>query len=129
MERHTGRGQQRERQREFGDYQRPGQPAPSFKSSTRLTLVARHAGAQPKISPEIRVVNTAPIKTGRLSATWSAGTPRDGGTSARKAFKMPQLRATPRAPPARHKTRLSVSSCPKRIHRLAPSAARTAISF
>ncbi len=104
----------------------PAAPPPaSFRNVTRSSRVARSAGRRLKTTGLRRERTTEKARTRRSTTTSS----KKGSNVTERMRSRPQAaRRRPRAPPARARTRPSVKSWRRRRLRLAPRAARTAVS-
>ena len=94
-----------------------------------MRRAAWNAGTQPKRMPASIVAAIVKSSTGMLSVTSASEGNVYCGMSARIIFKSAHARPTPSVPPIVARARLSVRNCPKSCLRVAPRAARTAISF
>src|SRR5713226_8623936 len=101
----------------------------SFNVSLKLSCAVCQAGAQPKSTPQ--TIDAARLKnrTGRFKRKSASDGRVKGGIMATITFSKPQARLMPRTPPIRDNATLSVKNWAKSCQRVAPSAARTAISL
>src|SRR5260370_9477697 len=101
----------------------------SFKVSLKFNCAVSHAGAQPKSTPQ--TIDAARLKksTGRFKRKSASEGRVKGGIIATITLSKPQARLMPRTPPIRDNATLSVRNWPKSCQRVAPRAARTAISL
>ena len=102
---------------------------PSLSVETRFGLDDRHAGTNPKMRPVTRAnANVKPSTVGSIAIRLVRSAGKVSGSDRTMAATASEASATPRAPPRRPRTRLSVRSCRITRLRFAPMAARTASS-
>ena len=100
--------------------------APCRSVSTRFARSAPAAGARPDSAP--LPSDTASAKASTRQSSGTGPPPAMAGSHAAASVSRPRDRATPAAPPAAASNALSAASWPSTCRRLAPSAARIAIS-
>src|SRR6266478_7134860 len=101
----------------------------SFKVSLKLSCAVCHAGAQPKSTPHTIEAARLKKRTGRFNRKSASDGRVKGGIMATITLSKPQARLMPKTPPINDNATLSVRNWPKSCQRVAPSAARTAISL
>jgi hypothetical protein len=103
-------------------------PRPPADTSRLASRLRRSAGAMPASPPVSKDTPRAKSRT-RPSTTTGPIDANDTGTRPRTGPTAAADRVTPRAPPARERTAVSLRSCTARRPREAPRDTRTASSF